>query len=122
MKITKLQFYSHNPISFSNKTILNRTKKEEIIELYKSGKTYQQIAYMFNCANSTVNNLINNHPDSIEIKKEHYKNYEKPLYINPQERKVIINLYKTTNITQAQLAELYNCSTDCIRNILKTEI
>ncbi len=79
-KIIKRRGFEVRSISKAKKGVFIGTKfpKEEIIVLYNSGKTSDELAKIFNCSKRSILNILNNN-NVVMRKSGHKEDYQNPL-------------------------------------------
>lgn len=79
-KVVKRRGFEIRSISKAKKGVVRGTKfpEEEIVFLYNSGKTSDELAKIFNCSKRLILNLLNNN-DVVMRKSGHKEDYQNPL-------------------------------------------
>lgn len=98
---------------------LQKFDKDKIAELYKQGKSYDDIAKEMNCSMSHIRNIIKKHPMYEEISAIHNEVcYSKSIEGNKEFNEKVIKLYKE-GYTYREIAKELNCAYGAIGKVLR---
>lgn len=101
----------------SEKIIITNEILEEMAQQYREGASLKEISTNFNCANSGVCKRLQNHPDWLNIKKEHNNNSSITI-LTPERIEKIAQLRSLGN-THAQIAKTVNSKPATVAKYLR---